>query len=150
MAIRLVSKTSLRLCDSLRISTAQLRFYSTQPTDHVASKDIATSDGASRDKDDHERRNAYRRQYMARKRADPEFRAQEQQYNKDHYARNPAKKVQKTKSGALIKLRLIQSGLWRIVRSTCRITSILKLMRPRKIVKGSINERGEPRTPHRN
>jgi len=97
MATRLVSRTSLRLCDSLRISTAQLRFYSTQPTDHVASKDIATSDRASRDKDDHERRNAYRRQYMARKRADPEFRAQEKQYHKDHYARNPAKKLQKHK-----------------------------------------------------
>lgn len=34
---------------------------------------------------------------MARKRADPEFRAQEQQYHKDHYARNPAKKMQKHK-----------------------------------------------------
>lgn len=97
MVIQVVSRTSLRLCHSLRFSASELRFYSTQPMDHVTSEDTATSDGDCRDRGDRTHHLEYMRQYMARRRADPEFRAQEHQEQRERYARNPAKHVQRVK-----------------------------------------------------
>lgn len=90
MAIQLVPRTSLRLCASLRFSASELRFYSTQPTDHIASKDSATSDWNRRDRDSRTHRLEHRRQYMARRRADPEYRVQENQEKKERLARRIA------------------------------------------------------------
>lgn len=91
MATRLVLRTSPRLCDSLRFSASDLRFYSTQPTDHVASEDVATSHEDSRAEDARKRRNNYARQWQTRKRADdPEFRAKQNQRIKEWFLRKSA------------------------------------------------------------
>lgn len=97
MATRHLPRASLRLCNLLQFSASELRCYSTQPTDRVAFEDTATSDGDRRDKDDRTYYSDYMRQYMADRREDPEFRAQENQKRRERYARDPAKQRQRAK-----------------------------------------------------
>jgi hypothetical protein len=91
MALRILARAPLRLCDSLRCSASDLRFYSTQRAHHVSSKDTTPSDSVSKNKDDLRYRATYKRQWIARKyENDPEYRAKHARIQKERHAHNRA------------------------------------------------------------